>query len=174
MPKAVINKRRHTKLVREGQYAAVEVELIETGDDWSPYLSLDDGRKLMTFAKPYDAGTSALIPSRPRVRSHTYLCLSAWANNRIRRCGCAADPLRSTVPSRPSTGYMLTTPYSIDVSKRPLRRGHHHQDGGHDHISGVIPANEPAHKSPSNVRKSTFLLKADGWQEIRSRLTAAA
>jgi hypothetical protein len=42
-----MNKRRHTKLVREGGYAAeVEVELIEAGDDWSPYLSLDDTRKL--------------------------------------------------------------------------------------------------------------------------------
>ena len=42
-----MNKRCHTKLVREGQYAAeVEVELIETGDDWSPYLSLDDAYKL--------------------------------------------------------------------------------------------------------------------------------
>ena len=42
-----MNKRRHTKLVREGPYAAeVEVELIDTGDGWSPYLSLDDARKL--------------------------------------------------------------------------------------------------------------------------------
>lgn len=42
-----MNRRRHTKLVREGKYAAeVEVELIEAGDDWSPYLSLDDARKL--------------------------------------------------------------------------------------------------------------------------------
>lgn len=42
-----MNKRRHTKLVREGQYAAeVEVELIETRDDWSPSLSLDDAYKL--------------------------------------------------------------------------------------------------------------------------------
>jgi hypothetical protein len=42
-----MTKRRHTKLVREGQYAAeVEVELIETGDDWSPSLSLDDAYKL--------------------------------------------------------------------------------------------------------------------------------
>jgi hypothetical protein len=42
-----MNKRRHTKLVREGQYAAeVEVELIETADGWSPYLSLDDAHKL--------------------------------------------------------------------------------------------------------------------------------
>ncbi len=42
-----MNKRRHTKLVRESQYAAeVEVELIEAGDDWSPYLSADEARKL--------------------------------------------------------------------------------------------------------------------------------
>ena len=43
-----MNRRRHTKLVREGQYAAeVDVELIDSGDDpWSPYLSLDDARKL--------------------------------------------------------------------------------------------------------------------------------
>jgi hypothetical protein len=42
-----MTKRRHTKLVREGQYAAeVEVELLETGDAWSPSLSLDDAYKL--------------------------------------------------------------------------------------------------------------------------------
>ena len=42
-----MNRRRHTKLVREGPYAAeVDVELIEAGDGWSPYLSLDDARKL--------------------------------------------------------------------------------------------------------------------------------
>ena len=42
-----MNKRPHTKLVREGHYAAeVDVELIETGDGWSPYLSLDDVHKL--------------------------------------------------------------------------------------------------------------------------------
>jgi hypothetical protein len=42
-----LTSRRHTKLVREGQYAAeVDVELIETGDGWSPYLSPEDARKL--------------------------------------------------------------------------------------------------------------------------------
>ena len=39
--------RRHTKLIHEGQYVAeVEVELNETDDGWSPYLSLDDAYKL--------------------------------------------------------------------------------------------------------------------------------
>ena len=39
--------KRHTKFVREGRYAAeVDVDLIEEGNGWSPYLSLDDARKL--------------------------------------------------------------------------------------------------------------------------------
>jgi len=42
-----MNARRHTKFVREGTYAAeVDVELIEEDNGWSPYLSLDDARKL--------------------------------------------------------------------------------------------------------------------------------
>lgn len=42
-----MNVRRHTRFVREGSYAAdVEVELIEEANGWSPYLSLDDARKL--------------------------------------------------------------------------------------------------------------------------------
>lgn len=41
------NVRHHTKLVHEGQYVAeVEVSLIETGEGWSPYLSLEDAYKL--------------------------------------------------------------------------------------------------------------------------------
>lgn len=39
--------RPHSKLVHEGDYAAeVDVELIETEDGWSPYLSLEDAAKL--------------------------------------------------------------------------------------------------------------------------------
>ena len=42
-----MRKKRHTKLVHEGQYVAeVEVELIETDEGWSPYLSLEDAYKL--------------------------------------------------------------------------------------------------------------------------------
>ena len=42
-----MNKRRHTKLVREGPYAAeVDVELIVAEGGWVPYLSLDDAPKL--------------------------------------------------------------------------------------------------------------------------------
>ena len=39
--------RKTIKLVREGTYAAeVPVELIEEQDDWSPYLSVEDARRL--------------------------------------------------------------------------------------------------------------------------------
>lgn len=42
-----MRNRRHTKLVHEGNYVAeVDVQLIETDEGWSPYLSLDDARKL--------------------------------------------------------------------------------------------------------------------------------
>jgi len=42
-----VKKRRHAKLVHEGKYVAkVDVELVETDEDWSPYLSLEDAYKL--------------------------------------------------------------------------------------------------------------------------------
>ena len=42
-----MNERRHTKIVREGKYIAeVEVELIDSDEGWSPYLSLEDAYKL--------------------------------------------------------------------------------------------------------------------------------
>ena len=40
-------KRQVTKLVQEGEYLAeVDVELIITGEGWSPYLSLEDAYRL--------------------------------------------------------------------------------------------------------------------------------
>lgn len=42
-----MTKRHHTKLVHEGNYVAeVDVEILDTGEGWSPYLSLEDARKL--------------------------------------------------------------------------------------------------------------------------------
>ena len=36
-----------TKLIREGHYAAeLDVELVDTDEGWSPYLSLDDAERL--------------------------------------------------------------------------------------------------------------------------------
>ena len=42
-----MNKRNRTKLVHEGKFVAeVDVDLIETDEGWSPYLSLEDAYKL--------------------------------------------------------------------------------------------------------------------------------
>jgi hypothetical protein len=39
--------RPYKKLIHEGEYVAeVAIELIEDDEGWSPYLSLDDARKL--------------------------------------------------------------------------------------------------------------------------------
>ncbi len=52
-----MNRRRHTKLVHEGQYAAeVEVDLIDTDTGWSPYLSLPDAQKLDEVRKALRSG----------------------------------------------------------------------------------------------------------------------
>jgi hypothetical protein len=43
----VMTRRSLTKLIHEGQYAAeVDVQLIDAEDAWSPYLSLEDAKKL--------------------------------------------------------------------------------------------------------------------------------
>jgi len=42
-----MKKRLCKKLIHEGQYVAeVDIELIDTDEGWSPYLSLEDAQKL--------------------------------------------------------------------------------------------------------------------------------
>lgn len=42
-----MKKRKHTKLIHEGKYVAeVDIELIDTPQGWSPYLTLEDAYKL--------------------------------------------------------------------------------------------------------------------------------
>jgi hypothetical protein len=42
-----MTRKRRTKFIHEGQYAAeVDVELIESQDGWAPYLSREDAQKL--------------------------------------------------------------------------------------------------------------------------------
>ncbi len=42
-----MTKRRYTKLVHERQYVAeVDIDLIDSDEGWSPYLSLEDAQKL--------------------------------------------------------------------------------------------------------------------------------
>jgi hypothetical protein len=42
-----MKKRRSTKLIQEGQYVAeVDIELLNSKEGWSPYLSIEDALKL--------------------------------------------------------------------------------------------------------------------------------
>lgn len=42
-----MKKRRQMKLIHEGKYAAeVDVELVDSENGWSPYLSVEDAKKL--------------------------------------------------------------------------------------------------------------------------------
>jgi len=69
-----MNTRRHTKLVREGAYAAeVEVELIESDGGWAPYLSLDDARKLDSVREALRRGDIPTASRLARVFSLTPL-----------------------------------------------------------------------------------------------------
>ena len=52
-----MRKRHHKKLIHEGQYVAeVEVELIDTDEGWSPYLSPDDAKRLDDVRKALRRG----------------------------------------------------------------------------------------------------------------------
>jgi len=52
-----MNTRRQSKLVREGQFVAeVDVELIESDEEWAPYLSLEEAKKLDSVRKALRAG----------------------------------------------------------------------------------------------------------------------
>ena len=45
-----MQNRKHVKLVHEGKYVAeVEIEIINSENAWSPYISLDDALKLDTI-----------------------------------------------------------------------------------------------------------------------------
>ena len=60
--------RRTTKLLREGKYAAeIPVELIEEEGGWSPYLSLEDARKLDAVRSALRAGDVAAAAKYGRV-----------------------------------------------------------------------------------------------------------
>ncbi|HEX6898261.1 MAG TPA: hypothetical protein VF789_01045 [Thermoanaerobaculia bacterium] len=52
-----MNTRRQTKLLREGQLVAeVDVELIESDEEWAPYLPLEEAKKLDSVRKALRAG----------------------------------------------------------------------------------------------------------------------
>jgi hypothetical protein len=69
-----MNKRCHTKLAREGPYAAeVDVELIEAEGGLAPYLSLDDAHKLDEVREALRRGDIRTASRLARVSSLTPL-----------------------------------------------------------------------------------------------------
>jgi len=67
-----VTKRFHTKLVREGQYAAeVDIELIDTENGWSPYLSLEDAQRLDDVRQALSQGNVKRASKMARVFSLT-------------------------------------------------------------------------------------------------------
>lgn len=58
-----MKKKHHSKLVHEGQYVAeVDVELLDTDEGWSPYLSLEDGYRLDDVRDALRRGVSVRLP----------------------------------------------------------------------------------------------------------------
>lgn len=67
-----MKKRTRTKLVHEGQYAAeVEVELLDTGDAWSPCLSLEDAYRLDEVREALRRGDVKAAAERGKVYTLT-------------------------------------------------------------------------------------------------------
>ena len=64
-----MRKRHHKKQVHEGSYVnEVDIELIDTDEGWSPYLSLDDVREALLREKlKADSRPQHLIqPNQPK------------------------------------------------------------------------------------------------------------
>ena len=63
-----MNKKQYQKLVHEGSYVAeVDIEMIDTGEGWSPYLSLEDAGKLDDVRDALRAGDIAAASKLARV-----------------------------------------------------------------------------------------------------------
>ena len=63
---------QRTKLIHEGQYLAeVDVTLIVTDDQWSPYLSIDDASKLDDVRDALKKGDTSTASRHARIFSLT-------------------------------------------------------------------------------------------------------
>jgi len=61
-------KNKKLKYLHEGKYVAeVEVEFIEAGDEWSPYLSLEDACKLDDIREYLKRGDLKAAASQAKV-----------------------------------------------------------------------------------------------------------
>lgn len=71
-----MKKHPRTKLIYEGQYLAeVDVELLVTDDEWSPYLSMEDAYKLDDVRKALRKGDTATAARYGRVFTLTPLAI---------------------------------------------------------------------------------------------------
>jgi len=71
-----MKRKSHVKLVHEGHYVAeVDVQLIYTDEDWSPYLSLDDATKLDDVREALRRGDLASATHLARVYTLTPVSL---------------------------------------------------------------------------------------------------
>ena len=71
-----MKKRRHIKLVHEGEYVAeVDIDLIYTDEGWSPYLSLDDAQKLDDIREALRKGDLRQAAQHARVYTLTPIAL---------------------------------------------------------------------------------------------------
>jgi len=74
----IMTKKRQVKLVHEGEYIAqVEVDLIYTDEGWSPYLSLEDARKLDEVRASLRRGDLALAAQSARIYKLTPVSIVA-------------------------------------------------------------------------------------------------
>jgi hypothetical protein len=81
-----MKKNLRTKLVREGDLVAeVEVELIESDESWSPYLSLEDAYKLDDIREALRKGDLDAAMRLARVFTLTPVTLSRQPGNKSLR-----------------------------------------------------------------------------------------
>ena len=67
-----MTKKPCTKLIHEGRYVAeVDIELLRTEDEWSPYLSLDDAYKLDDVRQALSKGDIESASKHSRVYTLT-------------------------------------------------------------------------------------------------------
>jgi hypothetical protein len=89
--------RKRTKLIRDGKFAAdVSVELIEDDTAWSPYLSLDDVRKLDAVRLALWRGD--IVEARNGLRADAGECVASVA--RMSEATSGIRPRRCTRMSR--------------------------------------------------------------------------
>jgi hypothetical protein len=63
-----MNKQPRKKLIHEGRYLAeVDVELLVTDDEWSPFLSMEDAYKLDDVREALKKGDTATATRYGRV-----------------------------------------------------------------------------------------------------------